>query len=276
MSASHLDLPVLMSADQIRRREFVAVRRGYDPGQVRDFLEQVADQVQQLEGMLREARLEADAAVRAASGPRTDPYEELARRLATLLRTADEEAERIRREARREAERILAEARADADRIRVDAQSTAEEIRAEAEAVLREAREQADRTIAGLATKRDELVEQLAAMQERLVGVARELESTISAPRERTIVLGEAGAAEDAEDAAGDADRGSTPAASSAAGASGSGGPEGSDDPDELGEEARMALLDASFGDPWGEASSLEVPEIPPLDLDWGELPEDD
>ncbi len=270
MSASHLDLPVLMSADQIRRREFVAVRRGYDPGQVRDFLEQVADQVQQLEGMLREARLEADAAVRAASGPRTDPYEELARRLATLLRTADEEAERIRREARREAERVLAEARADADRIRLDAQSTAEEIRAEAEAALREAREQADRTIAGLATKRDELVEQLAAMQERLVGVARELESTISAPVgapeaprdgesggevggrvaevERTIVLAEASAEP------GDA----------------------LDDPGELGEEARAALLDASFGDPWGEAGSLEVPEIPPLDLDWGEVPEDD
>jgi len=269
MSATHLDLPVLMSADQIRRREFVAVRRGYDPTQVRDFLAQVADQVQQLEGMLREARLEADAAVRAASGPRVDPYEELARRVATLLRTADEEAERIRREAREEAERVLAEARADADRIRADAQSRAEEIRAEAEAALREAREQADRTIAGLATKRDALVEQLAAMQERLVGVARELESTIAVPagdraappveapspptgeapveRERTIVIGEASAERE----------------------------EVLDDPDELGEDARTALLGAAFEDPWAEAGSLEVPEIPPLDLDWGELPED-
>jgi DivIVA domain-containing protein len=265
MSATHLDLPVLMSADQIRRREFVAVRRGYDPGQVRDFLDQVAGQVQQLETMLREARLEADAAVRAASGPKVDPYEELARRVAALLRTADEEAERIRREARQEAERVLAEARADADRIRLDAQSRAEEARAEAEAMLREAREQADRTIAGLATKRDELVEQLAAMQARLVGVARELGSTIAAPagvsgseasgsgeegehpRERTIVLGEAGA-----------------------------GPGDADDPGELGEDARAALLGASLEDPWAEAGSLEVPEIPPLDLDWGELPEEE
>jgi DivIVA domain-containing protein len=272
MSATHLDLPVLMSADQIRRREFVAARRGYDPRQVRDFLEHVADQVQQLEAMLREARLEAGAGMRAARGSRADPYDELARRLATLLRAADEEAERIRREAREEAERMLAEARADADRIRTDAQSRAEEIRAEAEAALREAREQADRTLAGLATKRDELVEQLAAMQERLVGVARELESTISSrvaaaegarppaehPREggaedapwaeqegRTIVLGEASAE-----------------------------PEG-DDPDDLGTDARAVLLDAAFDDPWAEAGPLEAPEIPPLDLDWGELPED-
>lgn len=273
MSAPHLDLPVLMSADQIRRREFVAVRRGYDPGQVRDFLEQVADQVQQLEEMLRETRLEAESAVRAASGPRVDPYEELARRVAALLRAADEEAERIRREAREEAERILAEARADADRIRVNARSEAQEIRAEAEAALREAREQADRAIAGLATKRDELVEQLAAMQERLVGVARELESTISAPAgvpeapqgktpggeadegapeggegERTIVLHEASAGhEDALD----------------------------DDPGELGEEARAALLDPWAEDVAAPPGSLEFPEIPPLDLDWGDLPED-
>ncbi len=37
--SSDLDLPVLMSAEHIRRREFVAVRRGYDPTQVREFLE---------------------------------------------------------------------------------------------------------------------------------------------------------------------------------------------------------------------------------------------
>ncbi|GBC86230.1 Cell division protein DivIVA [bacterium HR12] len=273
MSGTHLDLPVLMSADQIRRREFVAVRRGYDPAQVREFLEQVADQVQQLEAMLREARLEAENAIRAAEQPKVDPYEQLAGRVAGLLRAVDEEAERLRREARAEAERILSEARADAERIRSEAESRAAELRAEAEAALREAREQADRTIAGLATKRDELVEQLARMQERLVGVARELESTISAPvgpvpspsgseaegraeappeggrkerpEERTIVLGEAS-------------------------------PEPADeDPDDLGADAREALLDAAFDDPWADAGSLEAPEIPPLDLDWGELPEE-
>ena len=31
-----LDLPLLPSAEQIRRREFATVRRGYDPDQVRE------------------------------------------------------------------------------------------------------------------------------------------------------------------------------------------------------------------------------------------------
>lgn len=273
MSATHLDLPVLMSADQIRRREFVAVRRGYDPTQVREFLEQVAEQVQQLEAMLREARSEADAAVRAASQPKADPYERLANRVAGLLRAADQEAERLRGEARAEAERILAEARADAERIRAEAESRAAELRAEAESALREAREQADRTIAGLATKRDELVEQLAEMQQRLVGVARELESTISA-REPVAALAPEGRADPPPQAAGEERPKEPPVERTIV--LGEASPEAGDedDPDDLGGDARAALLDAAF-DPWEDAGPLEAPEIPPLDLDWGELPEE-
>nr|MBA3690827.1 DivIVA domain-containing protein [Actinomycetota bacterium] len=36
MPAPELDLPLLPSADQIRRREFATIRRGYDAEQVRD------------------------------------------------------------------------------------------------------------------------------------------------------------------------------------------------------------------------------------------------
>ncbi|MGE5459304.1 MAG: DivIVA domain-containing protein [Solirubrobacterales bacterium] len=285
MSATDLDLPVLMSADHIRRREFVAIRRGYDPAQVRDFLEKVADQIQELESIIRESRLEADSAVRAAAQPRVDPYAQLAERVASVLRAADDHSERAKREASAEAERILGEARADADQIRADAQARATEARESADALLREAREQADRTIAGLSTKRDSLVEQLATMQERLVGVARDLESTISdpdtmqeaaarpspwvlpaetekavpepdeavpepdeassepdvAPSDRTIVLGDAAATDDPEA--------------------------------ELDDEARMALLDPAYEELWDgtEAIALDVPDIPPLDLDWGQ-----
>ena len=34
---SDLDLPLLPSAEQIRRRQFATVRRGYDPDQVHDY-----------------------------------------------------------------------------------------------------------------------------------------------------------------------------------------------------------------------------------------------
>ena len=64
MSATNLDLPVLISADQIRRREFVTIRRGYDPAQVRAYLEQLADQMEVMRSMVREARSEAETAAR--------------------------------------------------------------------------------------------------------------------------------------------------------------------------------------------------------------------
>jgi DivIVA domain-containing protein len=189
MSSTELDLPVLVTPEQIRRREFVTTRRGYDVEQVRDYLEQLSRQVEQMEGLLRTAKLQAGAAERAQTEPRLDPYQQLSDRFAEVLRTTDREADRIRREAKDEADRILREARTEADRIRLDAQSRAEQAREEADRALREARSQADRTITGLATRRDALVDQLAAMQERLLGVAHELEAAIERPEDEAALL---------------------------------------------------------------------------------------
>jgi DivIVA domain-containing protein len=251
MSPTELDLPVLASAEQIRRREFVTTRRGYDPDQVRDYLEQIADQVGQMESMVREARLEAEAAMRAAAAPRIDPYEQLAARVAGLIRAADEEAERIRRDAREEAERILREARADADRITIDAQSKAEEAKAEGERALREAREQADRTIAGLATRREDLVDQLAAMQGRLLSVARDLEAAIDprAKRSETVIIDEPEPAFVEEHRA-----------------------------EEPRDESPRTMIDPRYEELWGETETIDLsmPEIPPLNLDWGDEGKDD
>ncbi|HEY3212748.1 MAG TPA: DivIVA domain-containing protein, partial [Actinomycetota bacterium] len=59
MSATNLDVPVLISAEQIRRREFVTIRRGYDPDQVRAYLVQLADQIELMRVLLRDAQAEA-------------------------------------------------------------------------------------------------------------------------------------------------------------------------------------------------------------------------
>ena len=266
MSATELDLPVLISGDQIRRREFVTIRRGYDPDQVRDYLDQLADQVEQMEALVREARMEAGAALRAQATPRIDPYEELATRVASVIRSADESAERIRLDARSDAEREVQEARSDADRIRTDAQASAEEARTAAERTLSEARERADRTIAGLSTRRDTLLDQLSGMQERLLTVASELERTIEvrgedvaeetqdlestttsppaawAPGERTIVIGEA-----------------------------PGSPDRAAPSSPWSMPAMQPPLDPSYEELWEgtEAMQLEVPEIPMFDLNW-------
>jgi DivIVA domain-containing protein len=186
-NTSDLDLPLLPSAEQIRRREFASVRRGYDPDQVRDYLGAVATQVETLERDLREARLTAETAAPAppatatapAPAPKTDPYEELGKRIAGLVATADQEAIRLVDEAKTESSRILQEARTEADRIRTDAQSHAEEVRQQAADVLAEAQAKADASVAGLAERRENLVTQLQTMQSRLLNVAKELDVTI-------------------------------------------------------------------------------------------------
>src|SRR5262252_6239655 len=133
---SDLDLPLLPSADQIRRRKFATVRRGYDPDQVDDYLKQVAEQVEALETDLRDERLnaarqrpsgaeapaEAPAAAMmappaiasaAAAAPETEEaaYERISKRFATVLKSADEEAQKLIDQARAEATKLLDDAR---------------------------------------------------------------------------------------------------------------------------------------------------------------------
>jgi len=182
--STDIDVPFLPSAAQIRRREFASVRRGYDPDQVRDYLAQVAEQIEILEQEVRDLRLQPGATEGPPSGPppSEDPYERLAKRLTTLLATADHEAEGILAEARAEATAMVNEARTEADRIRVDAQARAEEARQQGNEFLEKAKAEADRVLVGLSARRQDMVQQLQDMQTRLLGVAKDLEVAIDDP----------------------------------------------------------------------------------------------
>lgn len=296
MVASRLDLPVLITAEQIRRREFVTIRRGYDPDQVRRYLDQLAEQVDLMAGMIRDTRLEAEAALRANAQPHGDPYERLATRLASVIREADEAAERFRIEGRQEAERLLTEARGDADRMRTDAQAQAEDARLRAERALHEAQAQADRTLVELSTRRQALVGQLSQMQERLLGVARDLEAAIEAPLSGGLgdvpvstttpaPHGSTDAADELARLANGEERAAAATRTSVWGGEPSEAP--ARPAEELfseaparapgGEEPFSAEpVDPSYEEMWEEQStmSLEVPNIPPLDLSWDD--EDD
>jgi DivIVA domain-containing protein len=186
MSLSDLDLPLLPSSDQIRRREFATVRRGYDADQVRDYLTAVAAQVEALEAEIREIRLSPGGPGPKGSEPEPtlakqemSPYEELAKRLARVIETADSEAEGIVDEAGADARRMLEEARSEADRIRVDAQARAEEARQLGSDVLEKAKIEAERTLSSLSSRREELVHHLTEMQSKLLSVARDIDATI-------------------------------------------------------------------------------------------------
>lgn len=272
MAAIRLDHPVLVSGEQIRRREFVTRRRGYDADQVRQYLEEIADQVDLMGSMIREARLEAETAARAGTKAQTDPYKRLVARVASVLREADDTAERLLTQGRLEADRLLDEARREADRIRTDAQAQTEQARADAERALGQAREEADRTISGMASRRESLVEQFAQMRERLLGVARELESAIESPVH----------AETPSDAvAPGATEGEKPAPSI---------PEevqvvdvrddASSPPPSapliVADEVLEAGVDEATEELWEgtDTIQLDLPDIPPLDLSWGDDPD--
>ena len=178
-----LDIAVLPSAEQIRRKEFASVRRGYDPDQVRDYLYAVAEQLERVELDLHEAQSSAPSppapvTVR-ESAPTADPYEVFAKKMAGLLGTADTEAQRLVAEAKDEATRIVEDARAEADRVRLDAQAKAEEDRAEGERMLEAARAEAERALSGLAGRRETLMEELQTMQSRLLSAAKDLDVAI-------------------------------------------------------------------------------------------------
>jgi hypothetical protein len=198
-----------------------------------------------------------------------------------VIREADESAERLLAEGRRDAEAMMTEARTDADRIRTDAQAMVEEARSDAARSLRDARLQADRTMAELSTRRDTLVGELAQMQERLLGVARDLEATIEMP-EPAPPAGDWPGAPPTADAAGEGDEGEpeivdlratpampTPEAPPASKAA----PLFELDPPTV-----DALLDPSSAGLWEGtgAIQIEVPDIPPLDLAWDDIEEDE
>jgi DivIVA domain-containing protein len=253
MPTSDLDMPLLPSAEQIRRREFATVRRGYDPQQVRTYLTSIANQVGTLERELSQLRLEVGSA--AARDEQTagtiitshsmqqaeDPYEALSKRFAALIELADQEAERILENARSEATQTVDEATSEADRIRVDAQAHAEEARQKGTELLARAKTESERLLSGLAERRRGLVTQLEEMRSRLITVAEDL----------TVPIEDAARADAAE---GDllADMG-----------------------DEDADADGGAAVDPRYEDLWvNKEESLQIPDLAGIDLDFDEREE--
>jgi DivIVA domain-containing protein len=268
MPTSDLDMPLLPSAEQIRRREFATVRRGYDPQQVRMYLTSIAEQVETLERELSEVRLEADAAearwqsapepatkaeatataepaatATPAAEPTSDPYEALSKRFAHLIELTDQEASRTIDDARREAERTLEEARAEADRIRVDAQGHAEQARQEGADLLERARVESDRVLSGLDERRAALMTRLQDMRTSLLAAADELAEPLADVGNDALVLTAAADEAPADEAATD----DQPAAS--------------DD----------APVDPRYEALWISSDAFDLPDLTSIDLDFDE-----
>jgi len=118
---------------EITQREFRRVLRGYDPDEVRHFIESVADEVGNLGKDLtaREERIaELEARVQALEGQESS--------LRNTLVTAQRMTEEIKANAKREADLIIREAEAKAQRLVADAQARLADIQREVHELRRQ------------------------------------------------------------------------------------------------------------------------------------------
>jgi hypothetical protein len=111
---------------------FKTVKRGFDPGQVLEYLKKLGERVQGLEGQLAQAQRDLDQARGRTAAP-SDPYAGVSTHVAALLRGFDQEVDRARAKAEADAGRIQAEAKAKADLEIGQAHEAAERIRMDQE-----------------------------------------------------------------------------------------------------------------------------------------------
>ncbi len=170
--------------EEIRSRDFPIRRRGYEPAQVRAFLEEIADSVSEIQASRGE-----------------DAFQQAGREVAQVLRTAHEEAAKIRAAAaaeagaiRSEAELHVAQARSDADddrekakRLLIRSRERAEELVADAESrastIVTNAERQAHQRVATVIQegrhRLDRMTREEQEAQQKLLNAQSELQAVI-------------------------------------------------------------------------------------------------
>jgi cell division septum initiation protein DivIVA len=163
--------------------EFAKVLLGFDPRHVEEYVSQAAERIVALEQELRETRDKLEATRRRASDAREAVYLEIAGRMAEVMRSADEQAEKLRHDAEDGHRRMVNEALQEADQIRRDAEDFSERLRTEAEGELRSAKLEAARVLGALIVHRDALLDELATMRTHLEDLIDKMDRVTTAPK---------------------------------------------------------------------------------------------
>jgi DivIVA domain-containing protein len=144
------------TADEIRRKRFKTVPEGFDPEEVKAYLDKLAEWFTHL------ARLRSGPVVvpDSPAQPGSEAASELATRMADVLREAEGHASRIREEAEGEAKLLLAGAHEQAEH--------------GAQQLLAEAKEQSDRTMAQAQEHSNKAVADAQERAKRLTAEARD------------------------------------------------------------------------------------------------------
>jgi DivIVA domain-containing protein len=186
VSTTDVDLMGAPVADDLYNPEFAVVLRGYDPEEVRTYVQNVATHIDSLQRQLRDAHEQVEAGRRQYMAAKEAAYKQLATHMADLLHAADMEAERLKREGHEEAGKVTSEAERVSMQMRREAETEAERVRREGDEMLWRAKAETERTLGGLTAKREEMLKELEATRGRLRGVMASLESTIDSTRDET------------------------------------------------------------------------------------------
>jgi DivIVA domain-containing protein len=168
-SSSHL------AADDVARHTFASVRRGFDPAEVRDYLESIATGLRELADRENELKAElADAEARAANPVIDDTMltSAVGRETARVLQSAHDAASEMVTNAEAEAARMLAEATEVSERLVVEATEVSEQAQARADALLAERMAEADAASISLQERTEQ---QVAAALDKVRADAEEL-----------------------------------------------------------------------------------------------------
>lgn len=160
---------------------------GLNPHEVEDYIVESAERINRLEDELREARQQAETATRKYQRIRDDVYGEIAERMADLIRAAERQADKLRREAEEVEHRRVMEATREAEQIRRDAELEAERAKLEADAHVRRANDEAGRVLGGLVTSRDTVMDELLTIRRHLEALLTRVDAARALPMSQPV-----------------------------------------------------------------------------------------
>ncbi len=168
-SSSHL------APDEVARHTFASVRRGFDPTEVRDYLESLAAGLRAQAEHEQELRDALAAAEDRAANPVIDEAmltSAVGKETARVLQTAHDASADLIANAEAEAGRLVAEARAESERLLAEAADVNEQAHTRADSLLAERTSEAEAAAASL---RERTEQQVAAALDKVRADAEEL-----------------------------------------------------------------------------------------------------
>ncbi len=147
-----------LTPDDVARHTFASVRRGFDPGEVRDYLESIAAALRATSELEQDLRDQVADAEHRAANPVIDQVtltEAVGKETARVLISANEAAAEKVANAEAEASRMLAEATERSERMLAEAQETSDQAQTRADALLAERTAEAEAVAAELRQRTD-------------------------------------------------------------------------------------------------------------------------